>query len=59
MCGIAGILGAETLATQGERQINAMLRALHPSGPDCIFCSLQLHTSVFRESITVCCCEKH
>lgn len=34
MCGIAGILGSDALATQGERQINAMLRALKHRGPD-------------------------
>ncbi len=42
MCGIAGILEPETFATQGERQMSTMLRALqiaasgamatHPAG---------------------------
>ena len=34
MCGIAGILGTDSLTTQGEQQINAMLRALKHRGPD-------------------------
>ena len=34
MCGIAGILRADLLPTQGERQLTTMLRALKHRGPD-------------------------